>query len=279
MWVRYLHSRVRKNKNFVGVVQGPTGSGKSYSAISIAELVDPNFCADNIVFTGKELMRLIKSGKLKSGSAIVFEEVGIEMDSQKWQSLQNQMLKYLLETFRHRNFILIMTTPYLSYISKGSRLLIHGVFETISIDPKRQTCKVKPQILQFNTRYNKTYWKYLRVITKDGVKALQRWNIPKPSDELIKLYEQKKTHFTDKLFETISASLEQLEGGDDKANKRQASCEKCLYKWNTKRMEGPAPKCPRCQSGKTSLVINTADSLEKPGLQLKTGHTHTKTPV
>ena len=48
-WVTYIKQRIRLNKNFIGFMSGPTGSGKSYASLSICEMVDPNFSAEQIV--------------------------------------------------------------------------------------------------------------------------------------------------------------------------------------------------------------------------------------
>jgi 5-methylcytosine-specific restriction endonuclease McrA len=174
------------------MVEGKVGSGKSWLGMSIGEMTDPDFDIDRIVFSGIELMELINSGKLKKGSFILFEEVGVAMDAAKWQSTVNQMMKSLFETFRHRNFILFMNAPYMDYVAKGQRILIDGVFKTVSIDRVKKTCKVKPMLLQYNSRYAKMYYKYLRVRGPDGYAPIRNWSVPKPSDELIDKYEKKK---------------------------------------------------------------------------------------
>ncbi|EQD60470.1 hypothetical protein B2A_03672, partial [mine drainage metagenome] len=42
--------------NLIALFIGDTGSGKSYSAIRLAERVDPNFSVARIVFTVKEFL-------------------------------------------------------------------------------------------------------------------------------------------------------------------------------------------------------------------------------
>ena len=49
----------RYNKNWLCIVCGATGSGKSYTALKIAETVDPNFNIKKVVFTAKDFMNLI----------------------------------------------------------------------------------------------------------------------------------------------------------------------------------------------------------------------------
>ncbi len=212
-WVSYIKQRIKKNKNFLGFISGQTGSGKSYAGMSICEMCDPEFNAERIIFSGKELLSLINSGKLKKGSAILFDEAGIDLSNRSWQSVTNKLLNFLLQTFRHRNFILIFTSPYLDFVDAATRKLFHAEFSTVNIDFKRQTTKIKPQLIQYNGRLRKFYYKYLRVISPNGsISPIRFWHVPKPSNDLLKQYEKKKTNFTDKLNKSIELDLAKLEG-------------------------------------------------------------------
>lgn len=211
-WVRYIQNRtLKKNKNFLGTITGPTGSGKSWAGLSIGEMVDPDFNVDRIIFTGRELMDLINSGKLKSGSFILWDEAGIDLSSRNWQSLTNKMLNFVLQTFRHKNLILIFTTPYHDFLDVASRKLFHAEFETSSINKTKKTCRIKPKLLQYNADLKKWYKKYLKIV-KGGVgkSTIRRWDVPKPSDELIRMYEEKKNKFTAVLNKDIESKLEKL---------------------------------------------------------------------
>jgi len=210
-WISYIKSRIKKNKNFLGFISGQTGSGKSWSTISICEQLDENFNENNIVFSGLELMKLINSGKLKRGSAICFEEVGVEMNNKNWASVTNKMLNYLIQTFRHRGFILIMNSPYMDFVDSSVRKLFHAEMSTVGIDFKQKLCKIKPQLIQYNGRIKKYYYKRLKVITKKGVIPIQFWNVEKPSQKIIKIYEKKKKDYTDNLNKEIFRELKQLQ--------------------------------------------------------------------
>jgi biotin operon repressor len=220
LWIRYIMQRIRENKNFIGIVSGPTGSGKSWSSLSMGEQADPNFNINRVVFSGAELMRLINSGTLKKGSAIVFEEAGIGMSSKSWQSVTNKLLNFLIQTFRHRNFILIFNTPYMDFVDASTRKLFHAEFNTQSVDIVNGTCRLKPRYIQYNSRNKKFYFKRLKVITKCGKRPVDTWSISRPSPELVKEYEIKKRAFTDKLNASIQNDLMKLEEKDD--NKPQS---------------------------------------------------------
>lgn len=212
-WVSYIKTRIKQNKNFLGFISGPTGSGKSWSSLSIGESLDPDFTIDRVVFNGRELMRLINNGDLKSGSVIVFEETGVEMNNKNWASVTNKMLNFLMQTFRHKNYVLIMNSPYMDFVDASTRKLFHAELRTLSIDAKKNVCKLKPQLIQYNSRRQKFYYKRLRVIKPEGVLPVDVWTVEKPSRELIKAYELKKTAYTDELNRDI---LEELEFAHEK---------------------------------------------------------------
>lgn len=213
-WIRYVHQRIEQNKNFMCFISGPTGSGKSYASLKIAELLDPDFNEERIVFSGLELMKLINNGNLKKGSVIVFEESGVGLSNKNWQSVTNKMLNFLVQTFRHKNYIIIFNSPYMDFVDSSTRRLFHAEIRTISIDFKHNLVKLCPQLIQYNSRLQKFYFKYLRVITKRGVVPVSSWRLSKPSKDLLKLYEFKKNEFTSELNAKIMMELEGVEQGD-----------------------------------------------------------------
>src|SRR3990167_182964 len=216
-WISYIKQRIRQNKNFLGFISGQTGSGKSWSTLSICEDVDPEFSIERVVFSGIELMQLINQPDLKRGSAIAFEECGVEMNSRNWASTTNKMLNYLVQSFRHRGLILIMNSPYMDFVDAATRKLFHAEMRTTGIDFKAGECRLKPQLIQYNSRLQKFYYKRLRVIRPEGIVPVDVWRVKKPSPDLIEAYESKKREYTDSLNKRI---LKELQEAESKRNKR-----------------------------------------------------------
>lgn len=242
-WIRYTHQRIERNKNALYSISGPTGSGKSWAGLSIGMLVDPSFNDKRCIFTAKELMDLMNSNELTKGSAILFDEAGIEMNSRTWNSITNKVLNYIMQTFRYRNFILIFTSPYLDFIDSATRKLFHAEFETLSINQKDKICELKPKLLQYNSERRKFYRKYLRVRGKTGgYIPLRRWKVPKPPQELIYKYEERRKDFNRKLNERIEAEIERSQ--QRKRTKYNHTCNNCDYMWDGY-AEHPK-KCPKC---------------------------------
>jgi len=214
LWIQYIKQRIKQNKNFLCVVTGPTGSGKSWTTLSIAEMLDDTFNADRIIFKGHDLMKQINSKDLpkKKGLVFVWDEAGIDLSSRSWQSLTNKMINFLIQTFRHRCFILFFTVPYGDFVDIATRKLLHAEFKTVAIDFKEKSVKIKPHHLRYFPRYKDIRPKRLAYVKEGGgVAPLDFWSVPSPSKELIEAYERKKTVFTTELNEVIQMELNKIE--------------------------------------------------------------------
>ena len=217
-WIKYFLTRIKQNKNNLIVITGKTGSGKTWSAISVCEMLSKEngvpFGIDNIVFTLRDLMALINSDKLVKGSSMIFDEPQISISSKEFQSEANKVFSYLMSTFRHRNLSLFFCTPYEDLLDLSTRKLFHTKFTTLSINKNESKVILRPVTLDYNSQQKKFYEKFLRVAYKEEEEdeytthKLTSWGVPKPSPEMIKLYERKKVDFTSELNQDIQQRLE-----------------------------------------------------------------------
>ena len=217
-WIYYLHRRIyRDNSSNLIQLIGETGSGKSWSGLSVCEklskLSKVPFTIDHVVFGFEELMELINSDKCPKGTSILFEEAQVSISNRNWMSQASKVFNYFLSTMRHRNLTLIFTTPYEDLLDKSLRKLFHFKFLTAGIDKNEKVCRLKAFKLQYNSQIGKFFEHYLRVRFKptlDGkpkTTALKVWKVTKPSDDLIKVYEKKKLAFTTQLNKNILAEF------------------------------------------------------------------------
>jgi len=201
--VNYINKRIRSNKNFLCCFVGPTGSGKSYACLRLTEHLDPNFNINRIAFSVEEFFSIITNQKLPPGSVIIFEEAGVNISSQEWWSKSNRAFNYFGQTSRHRNHILLFNSPDFSYISSSTRKLFHMICEMKKIDYVKKRSIIKPFYIQTNLRTGKAYYKFLRKDTKSGYVPIGATGLSLPNDNLIKLYEEKKTKFTTELYKDL----------------------------------------------------------------------------
>jgi len=220
-WVKYILNRIRKNENFLCCINGPTGIGKTYTGISLGDMIsketNKEFNIHYIPFTFVELMRLINSDRLKKGSVIVFDEPQVAIGSKDHQSSINKAFHNLASTFRHKNYIMFFCNPFLEDLDKSVRKLFHAQFQITSKDEKSKEVSIKPYYLQWNPQKDKFYKHFLKIVSKDpgkskpSIKPLKVWKIPHPPKELIQEYENKKTEFTNALNLKIQQKLEEAE--------------------------------------------------------------------
>ena len=198
-----IKQRLEQNKNALIAVVGETGSGKSYSALRLAEVIDDDFnVAEKVCFRPNEFMRTVR--RAKKYDAIIFDEAGVGIPAREWWSIQNRLLDYVIQTFRSKNLCVIFTTPYLNLIDEHPRRLFHYVLETLFIDYEAERVVLKPFRVIYSSRTKKIYLVYPRI--KNVVK--RRLIVSKPSERVIKEYEAKKEAYLSELYAEIAETLE-----------------------------------------------------------------------
>ena len=190
----------RKNKNFTGLVVGQTGSGKSYGALRFCEDLDENFGLDRVCFSVREMIDLLDSGKLKRGDCILFDEVAGEggADSRNFMSRENEIMSFLVTTFRTLGFIVWFVAPFSSQIDKRLRQIgVSAILEfkgVVDYEHKLSKCVWKWAFFSHMT--GGTYLPKPRLFDADGNKIIiDAVFVPKPSQKLIDAYEKKKTDY------------------------------------------------------------------------------------
>lgn len=126
-----INRRIRNNQNWVGAICGETGSGKSYTALRIGEMVDPNFSADNIVFSVKEFIDTFDSRA--PGSLVVFDE-GQEWSARRAMSKKNVELTDIMAMLRFTLVNVLFTVPNIRMVDVSLRRLMHGYLDVEAID-------------------------------------------------------------------------------------------------------------------------------------------------
>jgi hypothetical protein len=230
----YVKSRIEKNQNFVVLFVGQTGTGKSYGGMSLAEEIDPNFNIGRIVFSAQEFIELLNTDDtLTKGSVIMWDEAGVGMPAREWYSLSNKVISYVVQTFRVKGYILVMTTPSLRYIDSQIRSLFHGICEMIDPSVYGGTFGWgKYMHLVHDPKEGKTIMQYPTILDEHSRVMKLKGRTPKhgnmlfpmPSDELVSDYEPKKKAFTDNLIVSASdmmAGKEAKEAGEEDMSVRK----------------------------------------------------------
>lgn len=222
-YITWIRKRIRNNLNFLALFSGEVGIGKSWSAMSVAVQLDPDFNPqEQVCFDFRSLMQTINNFNNKDHElykrkykVILFDEAQTDLSNREWMSKVNKLFNYLLSTFRHQNIILLFTSPYSDFLDSASMKLLHCNFECKGWSSKTRKSLCRPKLLQYNSKMKKFYEHSLYSIIKRKdkpakVKKLVLWNIKAPPKRITEVYEESKTAFTNKLNKKITAELQEM---------------------------------------------------------------------
>ena len=191
--IDYPHHIVNElNENFMGVVIGMPGKGKTWAAARLAEQLDPTFDISRVCVSYQEFLRVMKTlsdewteGVNVSGRVVVFDEFQQSASARKWQSNVNSAINDVLHTFRFMNLIVIFTTPHMSFIDVNARAVMH--FQLI-MQRKHVQMGLSEAKLNFTSIKNdprdpsdKLYHFAPRLFTDEGVVKVTKVFFKKPS--------------------------------------------------------------------------------------------------
>lgn len=123
-----IKAQLRRNNNYVMIIDGNTGEGKTTLACQIAKYVDPNFDSHNLYYDGDEYIKgCIYAGKY---SAVVYDEAYRDWSSTRVMSSMSHRLNAMMMEIRQNNLFHIIVLPSFFDLNKtmaifGSDSLIH----------------------------------------------------------------------------------------------------------------------------------------------------------
>ena len=112
-----------KDFDFVTVIDGREGSGKSVLAQQLGAYLDPNFSLDNIVFTSEDFIKKIKDPHVKKGSCIILDEAFNAINSRASMSEVNRSMGAIATEMRQKNLFIIIVLP--SFFDLDKQFAIH----------------------------------------------------------------------------------------------------------------------------------------------------------
>ena len=125
------------NQHAIIMIEGKTGTGKSNAALEFAFNVslhmadklggvpEDYFTTDNVaILIGEEVIRIAKN--IKQHGIYILDDIGAEgLNARNWQSDINAVMTKILQTFRTKENLLIMTVPDRGFVDKIARNLLH----------------------------------------------------------------------------------------------------------------------------------------------------------
>jgi hypothetical protein len=226
-WCRWAVFRVKRRNNSVNLrFIGDPGLGKSWSGIAFAEIcakmMGKTFTEKNIYFSIKDVIDEVAANEPPPGTIFFIDEQQISASAKNHQSKMAEAYAIFYSTVRSNRYIIITTLPFSDMELKKLRRFYHLEIECHGANISTNTVRTTPRFMQYSkTKSDKVYRKMLIVIFKDeesGIiksRKLSYWDIPKPSDRIVSIYEGMKSEFKRKLYKRISKELAKEAGDDD----------------------------------------------------------------
>lgn len=193
----------RRDDNWMGAVVGETGKGKSYTCLSLAEAVDPDFTVDQVAFGIEEFMQLVMDESFGRGSVIILEEASVEAAAEDFHEISNKVLRTVLETWRNQNRGALLNLPTFSRLDKGARIRMTALIQQRRKFEDEGFSVATYKHLQTNSDTGKIYRHYPRINNREH----RTLKIAPPSEDLREAYEAKSDEYTDELNKELLEEL------------------------------------------------------------------------
>lgn len=106
----------KKDFDYVIIVDGEEGSGKSVFAQQLGKILDPELNLSNICFTAEEFINAVT--KANKNQCIIFDEAFTGLSSRSSLSEVNNLVVSLMMEMRQKNLFIILVMPTLFMLDK-----------------------------------------------------------------------------------------------------------------------------------------------------------------
>lgn len=222
-FVKDMYNNIyRKKRNVTAAIAGAVGTGKSYTGLALACMLDSALKKTKTVKEAKEwlekrvirdpsqLNNLLNEEKVSFGDCLIFDEAGTSADSREWWQYKNKVLRYNMQIFRNKRLVTIFTMPNLKFLDKQARDLIEFYIETINVNYNKKRVSSRVRKLQTNPHSGDTYKKRPRYIVGGKKVKFDFLNWPKPPEHICKAYEKFADKFKDKIREELQQQGEKM---------------------------------------------------------------------
>lgn len=110
----------KKDKDYVTLIDGYEGAGKSTAAMQWGRYVDPTLCLDRVCMTANEFKEQII--KAKQGECVIYDEAVTGLSAGESITRIGKLLKSMMMQMRQKNLFVIVILPTVFELSKYSVL-------------------------------------------------------------------------------------------------------------------------------------------------------------
>lgn len=216
----------RQNEHFMAVIVGREGSGKSYTGIKIAEVVDPSFDAERVMFDPVNFLKKLRDWKEQNetkGKMVVIDEAGVGVGVRTWYDKDQILLNQVLQIIRSENMGVIFTLPRLKELDSQTEGRLHAYLEMTGMKAG-EWAKVK--WLDWDpTRDDRDeiYREYPKLEVNGVERKIERLRLSPPSEDLVEAYAERKNEFQRREYEQ---AIEQMDDDvDDEKSVKEIAME------------------------------------------------------
>jgi hypothetical protein len=221
-FLKYVWIKTKgRNSNFILLVVGLPGSGKSYAALNLLynlmvqlngkSKLTPENCMDRVVFSAIDFSKAVERFNAV-GDVLIWEEAAtIEgANSRRFWEEKAIYISSLFQTMRFKNQVIILTLPSGLFLDKQLRMICHGTIIMQGHDEKRSWGKIR--IHSYSPEQNKTYMPSPRFVDEnENIVKVGKVFFDLPPKWLIEKYEEKQQAWKRLLQAKTIAFIEKVE--------------------------------------------------------------------
>jgi len=210
-----------QDQNWVMLLIGETGSGKSWAALRTAEVLDPNFSvADNVHFGVESLLQRATETE-PAGTIDVLDEANVAASAKAWWELEVKRFADMLETWRAQNRGLVLTAPELNKVATDIRDRFHHVAMMEAIDYRNNISKadfreVKNDRMDFSSE---SAWRLHPSYTIAGRdQEVNKMKFRPPTEDVREAYAERKSGYMAQLNEDSLEEVQEANAEEEEAD-------------------------------------------------------------
>jgi hypothetical protein len=199
-----VESRFRQKKCTFIAICGGVGEGKSYTALRIAEIIQPDFnVKEQVVYYPQQFLQVIENARSKGYKVVVLDEAHTTVPARLWYTFTNLAVSLVASTFRQlKSLVVIIVAPNINWIEKSLREMVN--FYGVVFRKEGSPAYLKLYEIGFNYFDLTDQNPYLKKITfayNGRPYKLNVLEVGVPSERIIQEYEQVASEFKKQLIQ------------------------------------------------------------------------------
>jgi len=161
-YLRDIHRKVHDKKfSYLSTMTGRHRVGKSVSAVSFGDLLDPTFTPnmeERVVYTPEAFSEAVRSlfEQKIIGGVVVWDEANLGLSSRDWYTQANKHINFTVQAFGFMRPIVFFVTQDVTFIDSQPRKLFHSFLEVDRTNNQYNT--IRPYQVNINKRTGKMFF-------------------------------------------------------------------------------------------------------------------------